>query len=82
MASQNRQNFQNRLLSKESRQPAPFQRILKDARKKDARKPLQVSHAPQGALAMAFQLGDIACFYTIRRESIAGFVGFVTKYNR
>jgi hypothetical protein len=33
MASQNRQNFQNHLLSKESRQPAPFQRILKDARK-------------------------------------------------
>jgi hypothetical protein len=33
MVSQNRQNFQNRLLSIESRQPAPFQRILKDARK-------------------------------------------------
>jgi hypothetical protein len=56
MASQNRQNFQNHLLSKESRQPAPFQRILKDARK-----PLRVFYAPQGALAMASQLGDIAC---------------------
>ena len=77
MASQNRQNFQNRLLSKESRQPAPFQRILKDAQK-----PLQVIHAPQGALAMASRLGDIACFYTVRKESFAGFVGFVTKYNR
>jgi hypothetical protein len=77
MASQNRQNFQNRLLSKESRQPAPFQRILKDARK-----PLRVFYAPQGALAMTSRLGDIACFYTIRKESFAGFVGFVTKNNQ
>ena len=63
MASQNRQNFQNRLLSKESRQLAPFQRILKDVRK-----PLQVFHAPQGALAMASQLGDIACFILLGKK--------------
>lgn len=63
MVSQNRQNFQNSLLSIESRQPAPFQRILKDAEK-----PLQVIHAPQGALAMASQLGDIACFILLGKK--------------
>jgi hypothetical protein len=32
MASQNPQNFQNHSFSEESRQPAPFRRILTDAK--------------------------------------------------
>ena len=31
MGSQNNQNKQNKCFNEESRQPAPFQRILKDA---------------------------------------------------
>ena len=77
MVSQNLQNFQNHLFSKESRQPAPFQGILKDAQKQ-----VLGMVTPQGVTAMASQLGDIACSKTNMKESFAGFVGFVTKNNQ
>ena len=48
MASQNLQNFQNHLFNKESRQPAPFQGILKDAQ----RRMLSIA-TPQGGVATA-----------------------------
>ena len=74
MVSQNSQNFQNHSFSKESRQPAPFQGILKDAQK------LLIGFVtPQGGTTMESQLGDIACSKTNMKESFAGFVGFVTK---
>ena len=68
------QNFQNHSFSRESRQPAPFQGILKDAQKR-----MLSMVTPCGVTAMASHLGDIAYSKTNIKECFAGFVGFVTK---
>jgi hypothetical protein len=74
MVSQNPQNFQNHSFSKESRQLAPFQRILTDAQKL-----LMSLNAPKGRAATASGYEPLL---VRKKDSFVGFAGFVTKNNR